>query len=91
MTCKFGSSLNAFVLNQFVYGLSGKLFERMCEEDETMVLKDAFSKALVTETKLNAKATIVGRTDVNFVQRNKEQRWSFKVNAVVQRTETQTM
>lgn len=64
--CKFGSSLDTFVLNKFVCGLSGKLFERLCEEDEKLTIKDALKKALIAETKIRAKEG--NDSGVNFVR-----------------------
>lgn len=36
LSCKFGDSLDAFVLQQFVMGLPDKIFERICQEDENL-------------------------------------------------------
>lgn len=49
--CRFGPNLDTFVLNQFVTGCSGKLFEKLCEEDERLTLDDAFKKAMIFEAK----------------------------------------
>lgn len=52
--CRFGPNLDEFVLNQFVTGCSGKLFEKLCGEDEHMKLDDAFKKALIFEAKIGS-------------------------------------
>lgn len=42
-----------------------KIFDRLCEEDETLSLEDALKKSLLQETKLKSKFCT---TDVNFVR-----------------------
>lgn len=67
--CKFGAHLDAYVTDRFICGLRGKIFERLCEEDE-ITLTVAFKKATIAETRLaNRKET--ESDEVNFVQRHK--------------------
>lgn len=67
--CKFGAQLDVFVTDRFVCGLQGKLFERLCEEDETLKLIDALKKATIAETRLTNRK--VADSEVNFVHRQK--------------------
>lgn len=53
--CKFGETLDAFVLDKFVIGLPEKIFSRLCEETDDLTLANAFKKALILETKYAAK------------------------------------
>lgn len=62
--CKFGAALVGNVLNKFICGMEGKLFERLCELDETVTLPDAVKKAIILEMKY-AKQTA---SEVNFVR-----------------------
>lgn len=55
LSCKFGDSLNAFVLDRFIMGINNKIFERLCEEDEKITIDEALRKALIMEMKLLAK------------------------------------
>ena len=70
LNCKFGVSLDAFVLNQFVLGLPNFMFERLCEEDESLTIQTALRKAMILETKNIIKG---GKEDnaVNFVTTSK--------------------
>ena len=55
LSCKFGDNLNAFVLDRFTMGINNKIFERLCEEDEKILLDEALREALIIETKLCSK------------------------------------
>ena len=70
LSCKFGVSLDAFVLNQFVLGLPNFMFERLCEEDESLTIQTALRKPMILETKNIIKG---GKEDnaVNFVTTSK--------------------
>lgn len=65
MECRFGPQLEKFVLNKFVTGFSGKIFERLCEEDEYLSLELALKKALTVEAKIYAQQS--SKDDVNYV------------------------
>lgn len=64
LKCKF-NNLNDYIRDRFVMGLVNeeKIFDKLCEEDETLSLESALKKALLQETKLKSRAT-----DVNFVR-----------------------
>lgn len=67
MECKYGQQLEQFVLNKFVTGLEGRIFEKLCEEDEGLNLEGALRKALTMEAKLYAQR---GESEgVNYVQK----------------------
>lgn len=68
MECAFGDHLEAFLVDEFVIGLTGKIFEKLYEEDEKLTLENAYKIALRAEVKY----MIQGRSEVNFV-RNKSQ------------------
>lgn len=55
LICKFGISLEAFVLNQLVKGLLNFIFETICEDDEKITLLIALKKAMIMDTKSMAK------------------------------------
>lgn len=77
LNCKFGANLDAFVLNQFVMGLPHFIFERLCEEDESLTVQVALKKAMIMETKSIAKEAEREQSSVNLVQK---QRLSNKYN-----------
>lgn len=52
LSCRFGDTLSAFVLDRFIMGINNKIFERLCEEDEKITIDDALRKALIMEMKL---------------------------------------
>lgn len=58
------------MLNKFICGISGRIFEKLCEEDETLKLSEAYKKALVSESKITAK-TIDSKSEVMFVKQRK--------------------
>uniref|UniRef100_A0A1I8NUH0 CCHC-type domain-containing protein n=1 Tax=Stomoxys calcitrans TaxID=35570 RepID=A0A1I8NUH0_STOCA len=66
LQCKFGSHLDAMVLDQFVIGLPTKLFEKLCEEDETITVEHALRKALIMESKLASDSSC--DNNINFVK-----------------------
>ncbi|XP_037805897.1 uncharacterized protein K02A2.6-like [Lucilia sericata] len=68
MECKFGSQLQQFVLNKFVTGCEGKIFERLCEEDEGLTLEVALKKALTIEAKLYSQRET--NEEVYYIQKN---------------------
>lgn len=65
MDCAFGAHIEKFVLNKFVTGFEGKIFERLCEEDQHLTLKDALKKALTMEAKLCVKKVV--KSEVNYM------------------------
>lgn len=78
LTCKFGANLDVFVLNKFVTGSTGKLFEKLCEDDERLTLEEALKKAMIFETKMSPHQqqqranTVSGSFDrVQFVSRKR--------------------
>ncbi|XP_017469325.1 PREDICTED: uncharacterized protein K02A2.6-like [Rhagoletis zephyria] len=75
--CKFGGQLNAFVLNKFVNGFEGKIFEKLCEEEENLTLEQALRKAMVAETKMHVQRN---ESEVNFVSRRNQKSFN-KSNA----------
>ena len=62
-TCEFGTDFDKFVLNQFVCGLSGSIFDRLCEEDETLTMTNALKKAMAFETRERARIS----SEVNYL------------------------
>lgn len=68
--CKFGTNLDAVVLDKFVCGLPGIIFERLCEEDEKLTAANALKKALIVESKLTVKAKGT-ECEVNFVKKHR--------------------
>ncbi|XP_062704251.1 uncharacterized protein K02A2.6-like [Aedes albopictus] len=52
--CKFGDQLSHVLVNKFVDGLSGKAFDRICEEDEKLSLDRAQEIALKYELEICA-------------------------------------
>jgi len=64
LNCKLGDHLEEFIKTQFIVGLPDKIYERLCEEDETITMDQALRKALIAETKIAAKAS-----EVNYVKR----------------------
>lgn len=73
ITCKFGASLDAFVVDKFVCGMTGKIFERLCEEDEKLEPNDALKKAITIEAKIGAKLKTRddSESEVNFIRNRK--------------------
>ena len=68
--CKFGENLNTVILNKFICGMNGRIFEKLCEKDEKLTLDQAFKKALVVESKIpvvNAQAALI-KGDVLYVK-----------------------
>lgn len=68
LNCHFGEQLEHFVLNQFVMGLTDRLFERMCEEDEKITIETAVRKALIWETTF----TLNNEQHVNLIKNNNQ-------------------
>lgn len=66
LLCKFGDHLDAMILDQFIIGLPSKMFERLCEEDETISIQSALRKALIMESKLTDETSY--QTNVNFIK-----------------------
>lgn len=64
MECKFGNHLDDIVKDKFVIELPLKIFEKLCEETETLTLADAYSKALIRGTKINQS----NGGEINFVK-----------------------
>ena len=71
LNCKFGANLDAFVLNQFIMGLPNFIFERLCEEDESLTIQMALRKAMIMETKNINKQTSKNEDAVNFINKQK--------------------
>lgn len=65
LLCKF-SNLDQHICDKFVVGLATdeKIFDKLCEEDETLTLANAFKKALIQETKAKSKQS----NEVNFIR-----------------------
>lgn len=82
LNCKFGVSLEQFVLNKFISGTSGPIFERFCEEDENLNLADAYRKALVVESKILSRTVNNGSSsnDIMFIKGQKKRGDSNKTN-----------
>lgn len=68
LNCKFGANLDAFILDKFVMELPDKLFDKMCEENESLTPNDALKKALIWEVKYTKKATDTAESSVNFIK-----------------------
>ncbi|XP_075150408.1 uncharacterized protein LOC142224514 [Haematobia irritans] len=68
LNCKFGDNLEAFVLNQFVVGLPETIFEKLCDEDESLTLQNALKRAMIVETRMSAKQYV--SDSVNYVNRS---------------------
>lgn len=66
--CKF-ANLDDCVRDKFVVGFSTdeKIFDKLCEEDETLTLSNALKKALIQESKVNSKSQ--HNADVNFIRK----------------------
>lgn len=45
LNCKFGQNLDAFILDKFVTQLPGRIFHRLCEEDEKITPAEALKKS----------------------------------------------
>ncbi|XP_036342908.1 uncharacterized protein K02A2.6-like, partial [Rhagoletis pomonella] len=69
LNCKFGTNLEAFLLDRFIMGLPDKIFEKLCEEDEKLKLDEALRKALIMEMKLSNKSE--DNTSVNYINKSK--------------------
>lgn len=70
LKCKF-EHLDDCVRDKFVVGFSHeeKIFDELCEEEETLTLSTAFKKALIQESKVVSKSQ--QNADVNFVHKGK--------------------
>ncbi|XP_036334008.1 uncharacterized protein LOC118744789 isoform X2 [Rhagoletis pomonella] len=80
VNCKFGAALDTIILHKFVVELPGKIFEKICEEDEKLTLSKALQKALIRETKLAQSSNDI---EVNYIkQRGKFNNKNYKSNAV---------
>lgn len=53
INCKFGNTLDDVVKDKFIMGLPQKIFDSLCENDESLTLADALKKAMLKETKIN--------------------------------------
>lgn len=56
--CKFGNSLELFLLNKFVTGMEGRTFEKLCEEDEKLTWTKAQEIAARNLGNLQTTATV---------------------------------
>ncbi|XP_055302926.1 uncharacterized protein K02A2.6-like [Sitodiplosis mosellana] len=74
LDCKFvAGDLERIVLDKFVVELPSKIFEKLCEEDETLTLQTALKKAMMKETKIQQSQN--SSVDVNFIKaRGKQQK-----------------
>lgn len=70
LNCKFGEHLQAFTLNQFVLGSRQPIFERLCDETETMSCEQALRKAMVVESRVATKSCHLNESSVNYVKNN---------------------
>ncbi|KAI8117110.1 Retrovirus-related Pol polyprotein from transposon 412, partial [Lucilia cuprina] len=68
LNCKFAEHLNVMILNHFIIGLPPKIFEKLCEKDESLTLEQALRKALIMETKLATKTTC-DDLNVNYINK----------------------
>lgn len=50
--CTFGAHLDEIVKDKFIIELPPKIFEKLCEETESLTLVEAYKKALIRETKI---------------------------------------
>ncbi|XP_055307251.1 uncharacterized protein LOC129571479 [Sitodiplosis mosellana] len=67
LDCKFvAGDLERIVLDKFVVELPSKIFEKLCEEDETLTLQTALKKAMMKETKIQQSQN--SSVDVNFIK-----------------------
>ncbi|XP_055306535.1 uncharacterized protein K02A2.6-like, partial [Sitodiplosis mosellana] len=67
LDCKFvAGDLERIVLDKFVVELPSKIFEKLCEEDETLTLQTALKKAMMKETKIQQSQN--SSVDVNFIE-----------------------
>lgn len=86
LNCKFGSNLDAFVLDKFVMGLPNKIYERICEEDENLTLSDALKKALIMESKISSREDNTCDVSVNYIKKTVHNtRWSKNRNVNTER------
>lgn len=68
--CKF-ARLEDCVRDKFVCGMAAeeRIFDKLCEDDETLTLANALKKALIQETKFNAKSSHNSHAEeVNFIR-----------------------
>lgn len=72
LNCKFAEHLNIMILDHFIIGLPAPIFERLCEEDESLTLEQARKKAMIMETKLCNKTTRE-EINVNYVHQSERQ------------------
>lgn len=64
----FGANLDTFVVNQFVCGITNRLFKKLCEVDEKLTIAGAFKKASIAETKIKAKELSNSQNEVNLIK-----------------------
>lgn len=63
--CKF-DPLDDYIRDRFIIGMANEnIFDKLCEEDETLTLSNALKKALIVETKFASKTA----SPVNFVNK----------------------
>lgn len=66
LNCNFGDSLDAFILDKFIIELPSKIFDKLCEETETLTHANALKKAMIMEVKCAAKSP--ADNNVNFIK-----------------------
>lgn len=64
--CTFGDHLDKIVKDKFIMELPPKIFEKLCEEDESLTLISAYKKAMIRETKIGQSTTSI--EEVNYVK-----------------------
>ncbi|XP_031635639.1 uncharacterized protein K02A2.6-like [Contarinia nasturtii] len=69
LNCSFGTSLDNIIMDKFIVELPVKIFEKLCEEDETLTSVEAFKKAKLRESKLmQGTSTCTSNFEVSFVK-----------------------
>lgn len=79
LNCEFGDSLEIMILDTFVTGLPDKIYEKLCEEDQTLTSANALKKALLMETKFATRKDDYA-ANVNYMKKHGKTAWSKKGN-----------
>ncbi|XP_055306888.1 uncharacterized protein K02A2.6-like, partial [Sitodiplosis mosellana] len=82
LDCKFvAGDLERIVLDKFVVELPSKIFEKLCEEDETLTLQTALKKAMMKETKIQQSQPLIAifgeNKGIPLMAAARMQRWAF--------------
>ena len=68
LDCKFiAGDLDRIIMDKFIIGLPNHIFDKFCEEDESLTLESALKKAMLRETKLTQQNNN-NNADVNFIK-----------------------